>query len=153
MRKYFTITFLIFVMILIFSPYDLSNVIHSKFSQNFDTTDNNAYPSTIFQSGIQSEVSGKSDPQSTPDAFDLFQNYPNPFNPVTTIEYSVPRQSYVSLKIYNTLGNEITTLVDDKLQPGVYSTEFDGSGLSSGVYYVQMTAGKYVKVKKMILLK
>ena len=55
--------------------------------------------------------------------------------------------------MYNTLGNEITTLVDEKQEPGIYTAEFDGSGISSGVYYVQMKAGKFVNVKKMILLK
>ncbi len=84
----------------------------------------------------------------------LGQNYPNPFNPATQIDYSLPKQSFVNLKIYNTLGEEVATLVHNNLQPaGVYTQVFDASNLPSGVYYYKLTAGEYTDVRKMIFVK
>ena len=153
MKKIASITFLIFVMIIFFSPYNTANAIFLK--NRITAGAGHLIERTILSKDLGYGISNvnKSDPQSAPENFKLFQNYPNPFNPVTTIEYSLSRASYVSLKVYNTLGNEITTLVDEKQEPGIYTAEFDGSGISSGVYYVQMKAGKFVNVKKMILLK
>lgn len=88
-----------------------------------------------------------------PVEFSLGQNYPNPFNPVTKIEYSVPRFSLVTLKIYDILGKEITTLVDKEMNPGKYSIDFDGSKLSSGIYFYKMISGNFSETKKMIMVK
>ncbi len=85
--------------------------------------------------------------------FVLYQNYPNPFNPATTIKYSIPNSGFVSLKIYNILGKEITTLVNRKQAAGNYEINFDASNLTSGVYIYQLNSGKKVQVKKMLLLK
>lgn len=85
--------------------------------------------------------------------YKLFNCYPNPFNPITTISYSVPRFQLVTLKIYDILGREISTLVNEFKPPGNYKVQFDGRNLSSSVYYYQMIAGKYVETKKLILLK
>jgi len=85
--------------------------------------------------------------------FQLNQNYPNPFNPTTVIKYSVPSRSMVSLKIYNILGKEIETLVNNIKDAGGYSIEFDSKNLTSGIYFYRITAGKYSAIKKMILLK
>lgn len=91
-----------------------------------------------------------------PGTFVLNQNYPNPFNPATTIKYSIPENSYVTLKIYDILGNEIETLVNEEKYAGSYEVEF-GSNLihhfSSGTYFYRLTAGSLVETKKMILLK
>ena len=86
-------------------------------------------------------------------SFYLPQNYPNPFNPSTTIAFTLPRSEYTTLKIYNTLGAEVATLVSDQLQAGLHTYEFDGSKLASGLYYYQATAGAFRDVKKMILLR
>jgi len=83
----------------------------------------------------------------------LAQNYPNPFNPTTTIVYSLLISSNVELKIYDLLGNEISTLVDDYKMVGIHEINFDGSSLSSGVYYYTLKAGKYIKSRKFIVLK
>ncbi len=84
----------------------------------------------------------------------LFQNYPNPFNPVTNIRFSLPEASNVTIKIYNILGQEIRTLLEDQLYgTGNYEVEFDGRNLASGIYIVRMGASNYIKEKKMILLK
>jgi len=86
-------------------------------------------------------------------SLNLTQNYPNPFNPKTTITYEVPKQSLISIIIYSSLGEYITTLIsEDKLQ-GIYEVKFDGTGLTSGIYFYQLRAGSFVETKKMILLK
>jgi hypothetical protein len=88
-----------------------------------------------------------------PSIFALEQNYPNPFNPTTTINFDVPNASNVILKVYDVLGNEITTLVNEELSPGSYEATFDGSGLSSGVYFYRMQAGDFVEIRKLVLQK
>ncbi|MFA7421375.1 MAG: T9SS type A sorting domain-containing protein [Melioribacteraceae bacterium] len=90
-----------------------------------------------------------------PSRFSLEQNYPNPFNPETTISYKVQVASQVSLKVYDVLGREIVTLVDEFKQPGVYNSTFDtfSSSLTSGVYFYKLQAGNFSKVNKMMLVK
>jgi hypothetical protein len=94
-----------------------------------------------------------SDSEFLPSDYLLEQNYPNPFNPTTTIEYQIPSQSYVTLKIFDLLGREVATLVSEKKDAGSYRVQFNGSGLSSGVYLCQMTAGGFAQTHKMLLLK
>lgn len=86
-------------------------------------------------------------------SFELLQNYPNPFNPTTSIKYVVPRKSIVQIKIYNVLGNEVATIINEEKQEGFYETTFDGSQLSSGIYYLQMKADNFQSIKKMILIR
>jgi hypothetical protein len=88
-----------------------------------------------------------------PTAFKLLQNYPNPFNPSTTIRYNIPQLSFVTLKVYDVLGNEIETLVNEEKPIGNYEIEFNANNLSSGIYFYQIKADSYVETKKMILLK
>ena len=91
-----------------------------------------------------------------PTEFSLSQNYPNPFNPVTSIKYSVSSIENVTLKVYDILGNEVATLVNEDKSPGTYEVEFGVaqiSNLSSGVYFYQLKAGNFVETKKMVLLK
>lgn len=85
--------------------------------------------------------------------FKLSQNYPNPFNPTTKISYDLPKGSTVKLKVFNSIGKEIKTLVDERQNAGRYTIDFDGTDLASGVYYYSLTADNYREVKKMILLK
>lgn len=84
--------------------------------------------------------------------FRLDQNYPNPFNPNTTISYSIPAESFTTLKVYDVLGKEITTLVSEKKSAGKYEVNFDGNELSSGIYFYQLKAGSLTDTKKMVLL-
>jgi endo-1,4-beta-xylanase len=88
-----------------------------------------------------------------PSAYQLEQNYPNPFNPFTTIRYSVPQNGYISLKAYNLLGQEVVTLFAGTQKAGNYSAIFDGTRLSSGVYFYRLQADKFVETKKLLLLK
>ncbi len=89
----------------------------------------------------------------TPKEFVLYQNYPNPFNPKTVISYQLPVNGNVTLKVYDVLGNEVATLVNEEKQAGVYEVEFDGSSLASGMYLYKLQAGTFVQLKKMILIK
>jgi hypothetical protein len=89
----------------------------------------------------------------SPKEFVLYQNYPNPFNPKTVISYQLPVTSNVTLKVYDVLGNEVATLVNEEKQPGVYEVEFDASSFSSGMYLYKLQAGTFVQTKKMILTK
>ena len=85
--------------------------------------------------------------------FTLYQNYPNPFNPVTKINYALPTQGFVSLKIYDITGREIKTLVNEVKQAGYYTVDFNGSNYSSGVYFYRIQSGDFVQTKRMVLLK
>ncbi|MBT8377716.1 MAG: T9SS type A sorting domain-containing protein, partial [Ignavibacteria bacterium] len=85
--------------------------------------------------------------------FKLKQNYPNPFNPNTVISWQSPTSGWQTLKIYDVIGNEISTLVNKFLSAGKYSIEFDASLLPSGIYYYKLDAGKYSETKKMVLIK
>ena len=91
--------------------------------------------------------------ENVPQKFYLNQNYPNPFNPTTQINYTVPRSSYITLKVYNLLGQEVKSLFEGIRQQGNYTATFDGKGLSSGVYLYRMTAGNFMDTKKTMLLK
>ena len=90
---------------------------------------------------------------SQPNVFYLGQNYPNPFNPSTNIKYSIPADGNVTLKMYDILGEEVSTLVNEYQQAGTFDVVFDGSNLSSGVYYYQLTSGELTSTKKMMLTK
>lgn len=88
-----------------------------------------------------------------PSEFSLEQNYPNPFNPFTNIKFGIKENTHTSLKIYDLLGREIVTLVDQRLSPGSYNVEFNGTGLSSGTYIYRLSTGSFVSSKKFLLLK
>jgi hypothetical protein len=90
---------------------------------------------------------------TTPVEFNLSQNYPNPFNPNTMIEYSIPQNSFVSLKVYNSIGQEVATLVNSEANAGRYSATFDAARYSSGVYFYTLTAGSFTQTHKMVLMK
>lgn len=85
--------------------------------------------------------------------FLLQQNYPNPFNPTTNIEYRISNIEFVSLKIYDVLGNEVATLVNEEKPAGTYTAEFNAARLSSGVYFYRLQAGNLLQIKKMVLMK
>ena len=103
-----------------------------------------------FDFGVVSDVE---DEQNLPKDFVLYQNYPNPFNPSTKIRFRILEFGFVSLKVYDVLGNEIATLVNEAKPAGSYEVEFSGIGLSTGVYFYRLTAADYSASKKLILLK
>ena len=93
------------------------------------------------------------DSETITNKFSLEQNYPNPFNPTTTISYSIKEKGFVRLKVYDALGKEIATLVNEEKRQGSYSAKFNGNNLPSGVYFYQIESGNFTKVNKMLLLK
>lgn len=94
---------------------------------------------------------------SFPETFELYQNYPNPFNPSTIIQFRIPNYEFVSLKVYDLLGREVATLVNEEKSPGTYEVEFNPVSSiklpASGIYFYQIKAGSYIQTKKMILLR
>ena len=144
--------------------YSLSE--HFEFQAVYDV-DNDGYPdligirlqdSTVQVWGIDSP-SGVTDKDLLAAGFQLKQNYPNPFNPSTRIQYQVSGNSQVSLKVYDLLGNEVATLVDEYKPSGSYEVDFStvetrhGLSLPSGVYFYKLQAGSFVETKKMVLLR
>ncbi|MDP3149321.1 MAG: T9SS type A sorting domain-containing protein [Ignavibacteria bacterium] len=119
------------------------------------SADDSAFNKVILKSMefFQTSTSYFADGTNNPIKFSLGQNYPNPFNPETSIRYAVAQDQYVSLRVFDILGNEIETLVDESKQPGIYTVNFIAKGLSSGVYFYRLRVGENVKSKKMILLK
>jgi len=91
--------------------------------------------------------------QSSTKGVTLDQNYPNPFNPTTTIEFDLQKTSEVSLKVFNILGEEVETLVSDRLSAGSYSYDWDARNLASGVYLYRLQASDYIETKKMVVMK
>ena len=101
-----------------------------------------------------SSVSGVEDENYIlPDDYVLYQSYPNPFNPSTTIKYSIPNVDKVSIKVYDILGKEVATLVNEYKNAGTYTVEFNAARFASGIYFYQIKSGSFVETKKMILLK
>jgi hypothetical protein len=88
-----------------------------------------------------------------PTKFKLYQNYPNPFNPITVIKFDLPKESFVKLKIFDVLGREVKTLVNEVKLSGSYTIDFNASDLSSGVYFYRLETGNFIEVKKMLLIK
>jgi len=135
--------------------YKICLVDDKIYSINFDGL-------AILQNNLPTEVENE---EESDIQFELFQNYPNPFNPSTTIRYSIPAVETghpanagqvvpsVRLVVYDILGREVETLVNQKQKPGNYEVNFDGSSLTSGLYFYKLSVGSFVKTKKMILLK
>lgn len=123
-----------------------NNITSGKYSYRLKQIDNNG--KFKFSKEIEVEI-------IKPMNFSLLQNYPNPFNPSTTISFSIPKRSFVTLKIYDQLGNEITTLVNGEKEAGNYSAQFSSNIklLSSGIYFYRLQAGDFAAIKKLILLK
>ena len=108
---------------------------------------------TIIHKQLITDVDGKALDNTIPEKFILFQNYPNPFNPSTTINFYVPNTSFVNLKVYNVLGNELATLVNGEKPAGNYEVQFDATEISSGIYFYKLQAGSFSNTRKMALLK
>jgi hypothetical protein len=119
------------------------------------TTSYGAGRADIYITKFSSETTGNDEASNNqiPWKFALFQNYPNPFNSNTTINYYVPGLSFVTLKIYDVLGNEIATLVNEEKSVGSYQAEFNATNLPSGIYFYRLQAGSFVETKKMVLMK
>jgi hypothetical protein len=108
------------------------------------------YGTILHHGGGQSVVPGG---EAIPAGFELAQNYPNPFNPSTTIRYSIPRATLVSIDIFDLLGRKVGNLVSGTMQPGTHSVEWNCPNCSAGMYFVTMSAGEHTLSRKMLLMK
>jgi hypothetical protein len=102
---------------------------------------------------VPDAATGIEDDENLINNFDIYQNYPNPFNPVTNIKYAIGNTQYVTLRIYDILGNEIVTLVNEQKQAGVYNVNFYAGNLASGIYFYKITAGNFTATKKLVFMK
>jgi len=98
-------------------------------------------------------TTGVDDENQIPTEYALRQNYPNPFNPTSTIRYSLPQRGHVQLKVYDILGKQVATLVNEDKPVGHHRVEFDASDLTSGVYYYRLRCNGFVETKKLVLLR
>jgi len=129
--------------------------------QSYSFLDNNPIAGTIqyrlkqmdFDGGFKYSNVVEVETQNLASNYFISQNYPNPFNPTTQIKYSIPEKSVVSVKVYDILGNEISTLVNEEKNAGNYLISFNGNKLSSGLYFYTINAGKYRATKKMLIVK
>jgi len=124
-----------------------NNSIDKKYSRNLGTG------AGIELIGIEQTPMGVMDRHDVPQTFELYQNYPDPFNPTTTIKFNVPSSGFVSLNVYDALGREVKSLVNEKQNAGTHVVKFDGSNLSTGVYFYRLHSGSYTATKKLLLLK
>jgi hypothetical protein len=113
----------------------------------------NGFAVGFWETGVEAFYFPSVEREDGLDNFSLSQNYPNPFNPGTKIEYEVRSRQFVTIKVFDLLGNEIATLVNEEKSAGSYEIEFDASSLTSGVYFYQLNAGGLVQTKKMVLMK
>jgi hypothetical protein len=107
----------------------------------------------VITTNYSSTTGVEGQPNINPDRLNLDQNYPNPFNPSTKIRFSIPSNEFVTLKVYNVLGSEIVTLINDELNAGSFEVDFNASALNSGVYFYTMRTNKFTETRKMILMK
>lgn len=128
------------------------NLTYSNVSMQSAGTDGKALGDLNWFPGQMTSVEDKQ-VGTVPKEYSLEQNYPNPFNPSTKIEFAIPAQSEVSLKVYNVLGQEVATLVNESIKAGHHVVNFDASGLASGMYFYKVVAGSFVSTRKMLLLK
>jgi dienelactone hydrolase len=140
-------------------------VLNPSWDHGFDNTDTPPYAFTsdgltakdtvlaFLQRTLLSTTITSVEPSMLPENFTLNQNYPNPFNPSTTISFSLAARSSVTLKIFDVVGRNVATLVSEEMPAGIYSRQWNAAGMSSGVYFYQLHAGKYIETKKLIVLK
>jgi len=129
------------------SGYIVSTSYDGKSAFNFPAR---SITTLSFSGALITSVDNKS---IMPVEYSLLQNYPNPFNPSTTIGYSLAKESFVQLKIYDVLGREIKTLIDEKESVGTYNVHFDAKGINSGIYFYKIIAGDFTQSNKMIVIK
>jgi hypothetical protein len=119
----------------------------------FVSNASNARRATVYLQGTGTGATSVEPTREMPKAFALSQNYPNPFNPSTSIRYALPHKSQVLLAVYNTLGQQVATLVQGLKEAGSYEVKFDGTALASGVYFYRLQTSNYVETRKLLLLR
>lgn len=127
--------------------YDFSAVFDNLTGLVYNSGWNKVDPQPCMTSGI-SQISTE-----LPDGYKLYQNYPNPFNPTTKIQFSLPKAGFVTIRVYDLLGREVSTLVSEHKNIGTYVVDFDASDLPSGIYFYRIESNGFSDVKKMVVLK
>ena len=136
-----------------------NSIVLSTIGQSFvgaiRNSDNTIESGFLVDALLRGSITGFGEDGETgvPLTYDLSQNYPNPFNPSTLIRFTIPERSLVSLKVYDVIGREVASLVDEERAPGVYEVRFDAKGLSTGAYFYRLIAGSYVRLRKLLILK
>jgi hypothetical protein len=121
--------------------------------------DGDGTPEQTFTSGDTFTADGKLSVEDMetesviPEVFTLFQNYPNPFNSATEISFALPKTYYLTLEIFNALGQKVTTIVDERREAGSYRVTWDGTGFPSGIYFYRLETEGFLKTRKMLLMK
>lgn len=164
-----TLIFLIFILAFIAPAQQIKNsvftngagvsnnsgfIVNSNISQNFIGLSSNSsiVVGSGFFYGVNYILSVETE-EGLPTEYRLYQNFPNPFNPSTTIKFSIPEPNQVILKIYDIVGSEVTTLLNQQMETGNYSITFNSPQLASGIYFYRMISGNFITVKKMMMLK
>ena len=124
-----------------------------QISVDIITTSNYQVQSGFWNVFYQDVIVDVEDDEVLPIVYKLEQNYPNPFNPSTIIKFAVPERCIVFIKIYDIIGSEVQTLVNEEMDAGLYQKDFNGAGYASGIYIYRMQAGNYISTKKMMLIK
>ncbi len=128
---------------------DKDEYLFVNYRTNFDLFTDDAYVWMIQSDALV----GVEDEDILPENYSLSNNYPNPFNPATKISFSLPENQFVQLKVFDVLGNEVATLVENDMNRGVHNVTFDATNIASGIYFYSITAGEFTQTKKMILMK
>jgi hypothetical protein len=126
---------------------------HEIFDNEGSTHWTNGFNATMLTLDFSLITDVNDEAGNTPTDFTLTQNFPNPFNPTTKINFSVPQSGFVNIDVFNALGQKVTTLVNEQMNAGNYSTDFNAVNLTSGIYFYKMTSGNFTETRKMILLK
>ncbi len=132
--------------------YSTANAAYTAGTGGYPVGDLNWFPAKKTQ-WLADPVSAVTPGSAIANSFELRQNYPNPFNPSTRIEFAIPKQSNVELRVFNVLGQEVATLVNENLAAGSHAVTFDAKNLASGLYFYRITAGQFTSVRKMMLVK
>ena len=127
-----------------YNSYTDKNLLAGQYDYRLKQIDNSG--ACTYSQSVEIEI-------TAPNNFALFQNYPNPFNPTTNISYQLPITGNVTLKIYDMLGREIATLVNEVKEPGTYELKWNAANLPSGIYLYKLNAGNFAQTRKLVLLK
>jgi hypothetical protein len=137
-----------------FHPFPIQLVAQSSLWQySRPIYNSDIYVQRIIVPNFSTGVSKDGKLETTPKQFTLSQNYPNPFNPQTKISYSVPKESYITLKVYDLLGKEVAIVAQGTKEAGEYSVVWNADNVPSGVYFFRLQAGTFVQTNKMVLMK
>lgn len=151
-KDYFTTIIKEVIPLKLPQSYEKAGFYPTSYEVNYDSTTQNI-DIILRDLAYHDAVTNAEDEIAKPDNFELLPNYPNPFNPSTVIQYRLPQTEFVSMKIYDALGNEIQTLISETKPAGVYRHVWNAAGLSAGVYFCRLKAGNFIQTQKILFLK